>query len=399
MQKKYLPERASRKRCFLLLVIFICLYLIDNSPIPSTIGFKLYGNLLKPVLWIGLAFIIWNFARVRPAAKLKFRGSFIQWAFIFAVIYVLVSIGAGLLDGFGKSPYNHSLKGMLQNIFLVGSVLVGREVLRSYIVNSFVKKENFLIFLLVSLITTVCDFTIQKYTSLKGLESTVQFIAQYFAPTFSQNLLATYLSFLGGPVPAIIYMGILQAFHWLSPILPNLKWITTALIGILCPVFSLMIIQNIYLKEAKLLKSRDKDDESPVGWIITSLVSISIIWFSVGVFPVYPSVIATGSMEPMIKPGDVVLIDKSVNKENLSIGDVIQFKRDTILISHRIIEVIEAVEGKGYQTKGDNNSAKDYDIVRIHQVKGKIVKVVPKIGWPTLLIKNEKDIPLDQIEF
>ena len=38
--------------------------------------------------------------------------------------------------------------------------------------------------------------------------------------------------------------------------------------------------------------------------------SVAIIWFAVGLFPLYPSVILTGSMEPDIMPGDVVLVAK-----------------------------------------------------------------------------------------
>jgi len=95
----------------------------------------------------------------------------------------------------------------------------------------------------------------------------------------------------------------------------------------------------------------------------------------------------------------VVIINKAVDRNNLNIGDIIQYKRDNILISHRIIEVIYDDIGKGYITKGDNNSGRDTDIVRVEMIKGKIIKVIPKIGWPTLLIKKDKDTSLDEIEF
>jgi len=130
--------------------------------------------------------------------------------------------------------------------------------------------------------------------------------------------------------------------------------------------------------------------------MITSIVSIGIIWFSVGVFPIYPSVIATGSMEPMIKPGDVILIKKT---DDVKLNDVVQFKRDDILIAHRIIDIVEDDKGKSYRTKGDNNSAPDFELVKGEQIKGKVVKVVPKIGWPTLLVKSKKDVPLEKVEF
>ena len=157
-----------------------------------------------------------------------------------------------------------------------------------------------------------------------------------------------------------------------------------------------------YLTEARLIKEREQDQEGPFGWMITSIFSIVIVWFAVGVFPVYPSVIATGSMEPMIKPGDVILVDKATDINDiysLKVGDVIQFTRDNILISHRIIEIKEEENVKMFYTKGDNNSAVDFEPVHPEQVKGKIIKVIPKVGWPTLLIKTNKNIDLEGIVF
>src|SRR5690606_35356850 len=121
-------------------------------------------------------------------------------------------------------------------------------------------------------------------------------------------------------------------------------------------------------------------------------------WFTVGVFPIYPSVIATGSMEPMISPGDIILVKKIVNMDGINAlkeGDVIQFKRGEILISHRIVDVIENdKEGLQFRTKGDNNSTVDTNLVRPQDIKGKVEYTIPKIGWLTLFIKSNQNINL-----
>ncbi len=402
MQKKYLPVNPSKRRAFMLLGATLFLYLLDNLTISSIIDYKVYSNIIKPILWLSLAGIVWVLPRVRSRAPLKLRESLYWWAFTFAVIYIIVSVIAGLIDGFGRSPYDHSLKGILVNITVVGTMLVGREAVRSYSVNSLTKYENFMIFIPIAFLMTVSNYKIGKFIELKSIKDIVIFVAQLMIPEFLQNLMATYLAFLGGWFPALIYMGIIYGFHWFSPILPNLQWITAALVGIMCTFFSLTAMQGIYLKEARLVKNTEKDKEDLAGWIVTTLLSIGIIWFSVGVFPIYPSVIATGSMEPMIKPGDVILVEKMLKVEDLEQlkeGDVIQFDSDNILISHRIIKILEEDGVKVYRTKGDNNSVPDGDPVKPGQIRGKIVQVVPKIGWPTLLLKSKEDIPLDKVEF
>ncbi len=56
-----------------------------------------------------------------------------------------------------------------------------------------------------------------------------------FLPTLSENLLATFLALLGGPLASIAYRGTLLAFEWLSPILPDLRWTVAAFLGTLVP--------------------------------------------------------------------------------------------------------------------------------------------------------------------
>ncbi|SHI72555.1 signal peptidase, endoplasmic reticulum-type [Geosporobacter subterraneus DSM 17957] len=398
----YLPSRRSKLRCGLIFAGLIIIYILDNSLIRGWMGYRTYSYFLNPCLWLSVIYGLWTTSRLRPKSRLKHRAAINLWAFNFAVIFICISVIAGLIDGLGKSPYSRTFVGMVLNIYTAGAALIGREWIRSHLVNNLTKEDNYLVFILLALLLSCTSISFNRYAALNDYKGIVQFLAQYFIPEFCHSLFATYLAFLGGPLTSIIYLGIIQGFHWLSPILPNLKWITAALIGTLCPVFFLMSMQNIYMEAAKEIRIRKEDQESALSWVITSVVSIGIIWFAVGVFPIYPSVIATGSMEPMIKPGDVILVKKILDMDGinqLKAGDVIQFRRDSILISHRIVEVKKDEEGIRYRTKGDNNSGEDTELVKPEDVKGTIIYVIPKVGWPTLLLKSRKDIELNQIVF
>ncbi|MTI48859.1 signal peptidase I [Sporosalibacterium faouarense] len=403
IKEDFLPTKVSKLRCSILVLMVIVIYCIENSSIPSIIGSQSFNYIIKPILWGIVVLTIWLYPRANGHALLKLRGLVNLWAFNFAIIYIACSVIVGIfIEGLGKSPYAHSPIGILKNVIFVGSALIGREIFRGYLVNRIVKKENYKVFILITLFTTFISISFNSYINISGHENLVEFIAESLAPEFSKHLLATYLVFLGGPLTSIIYIGTVDGFHWLSPILPDFQWITTALIGVLCPIFFMMSVQNIYLDASKQINKSKKDNESPLSWLLVSVVSIGIVWFSVGVFPVYPSVIATGSMEPLIKPGDVILVKKVKSMDDindLKINDVIQFERGNILISHRVIEIIEDNEGKRYKTKGDNNSGPDQELVSPNDIRGKIVFVVPKIGWPTLLIKSEENIPLKGIVF
>ena len=400
--KKYLPTNRSKASCLLLIVLVIGFYLGDNLSLFSFIDSNIYNDVFKPLYWCLIIFITWRLPKIRPESKIRHRNNIYFWAFFFAVIHILIWFAFGLFEGFGENPFNTSLAGIIRNIIILGPALIGKEFVRGQLVSHSTRKENYFMFILITMLLTITNFSFTRFSGLTSIEKTVQFLAQFFLPDFSRSLMATYFSYIGGPTASIFYISIFNIVEFVSPILPNLKWITTALVGIMCPVFSLIWMQNIYMKESKLIKKSKKENESPLGWAATCIASIGIVWFAAGVFPIYPSVIATGSMEPMIKAGDMILVEKvqdMTDIEKIKVGDVIQFDRENILICHRVVEILKKEDGLYYRTKGDNNSAPDFELVKPEQVKGQVTQVIPKIGWPTLLLKSQNDISLDEIEF
>ena len=94
--------------------------------------------------------------------------------------------------------------------------------------------------------------------------------------------------------------------------------------------------------------------------------------------------ILTTSMEKTIMAGDVVVDYK--NKDNIyELGDIITFYSNRgngqITITHRIID-IKIENGKYfYSTKGDNNNTADTHYVSQDDVIGKVIFVIPKVGF------------------
>src|SRR5690625_2935534 len=69
-----------------------------------------------------------------------------------------------------------------------------------------------------------------------------------------------------------------------------------------------------------------------------------------GILGYQSKVVLSGSMEPRIKTGSVIFIKLGGDLTRFKQGDIITFQKDSILVTHRIIEVL--VEGKEYITKG-----------------------------------------------
>lgn len=99
-------------------------------------------------------------------------------------------------------------------------------------------------------------------------------------------------------------------------------------------------------------------------------------------------VIISGSMEPNINIGDIV-ITKKLDESELSVGDVISYRKGQNVITHRIVRI--NVEGGEWSvvTKGDNNNTDDDEKILYSNIEGKVIQRIPKIGKITLMLQNK----------
>jgi len=124
------------------------------------------------------------------------------------------------------------------------------------------------------------------------------------------------------------------------------------------------------------------------GFIITAGVIALLVIISA--FPINGNyqikVVQSGSMEPNIKTGSIVVI-KPVDV--YEVGDVISFyggfrlpNGEELAVTHRIVEKkVNNGGGIVYRTKGDANDDPDTNEVKERQVVGKVLFNFPYIGY------------------
>lgn len=101
-------------------------------------------------------------------------------------------------------------------------------------------------------------------------------------------------------------------------------------------------------------------------------------------------VIVSPSMVPTINVLDAI-VSFRVNTNNLKIGDIITFsssdsRYDGMTVTHRIIKTSDLEGEKVYSTKGDNNTTPDGGNVKQSEILGKVVFVVPWLGYIQYLL-------------
>lgn len=75
-----------------------------------------------------------------------------------------------------------------------------------------------------------------------------------------------------------------------------------------------------------------------------------------------PLIVLTGSMEPEIRSGDLIIC-KQIDSSEVAVGDVIAFfdpdSTGTAVLTHRVVEITEEDGSLAFRTKGDANNAAD----------------------------------------
>ena len=100
-----------------------------------------------------------------------------------------------------------------------------------------------------------------------------------------------------------------------------------------------------------------------------------------------PFIVLSGSMETEIMTGDLV-VTKEINTSKLKEGDVIAFKKDGYVTTHRI-KSIENVDGETrYITKGDNNNVEDEGYVTQDMVEGIFKSKITGLGNLAMFVQT-----------
>ncbi|MEA4925307.1 MAG: signal peptidase I [Syntrophomonadaceae bacterium] len=367
----------------ILLLLYLSGYLLTNRLVGLRMS-ALVGNYVMPAMVWGVVaiFVAW-LPGTSPQGKLRFKRLLGWLALMCVVISLLGMLLQGAVSSLGKSPYDHSLMGIMINLLTQGPAIVAFETGRAWLLNRHFARRPLPGMVLVSLLFGLLAFPVNDFARLAPGKPLVEFTGQQLCPALGQSVLASYLAWLGGPLPAIIYRGGLSALEYLSPILPNSEWISQTLLGVLTPVLGLVMVHSIYGEESRSLKPARRDD-SHLTWVLTGLAAILIVWFSLGVFSYQPKVIMTGSMEPLISPGDMVIVNKT--DKQVEVGDIIMFPLDQMKITHRVVAVQESADQRFFTTKGDANPGPDLEPVPEQKVQGKVVLVVPKIGQPARIL-------------
>ena len=241
----------------------IAVFLLVNFGLPGILPASLTRYVAQPLLWTYMAvqaFLCWKFGlETRPSLNV----SLVIVAGLIGAFQLALFFGAGLLFGFDRSPDDFQLSVLLGNLVCVGTLLAGMEISRAYLVATFSRRHPWLALTLLSLLFSLFSVPLSRFEGTDSVAAFFQSAGETLLPVFCQNLLASLLALIGGPVASLAYLSPLLAFEWLSPIQPGPQWVAVALLGSIVPLLGSSVVRWKFLRQpARERKTRPNETGS-----------------------------------------------------------------------------------------------------------------------------------------
>ena len=375
--------QKSKIFTIIIIVIMLLFGLIGTCKLVFEIN-DLYTYFLNPLFWIGLAvFLGVNIPKGYASKRLK--KEIISYILIASFSFIIIYMISGLFVTFGKNPYSTTIKGFFINLWIFYSIMVAKEYIRYLLINNVYDKDKIFISILISSVYVVLDTGLNRFINSEAITNLmlIKLLTQVILPSIARNVLFSYIAMYSDYVPAIIYEFITNAYMWISPIVPNSPWIITVVIEAIIPIIVYSYIRYTKIR-SDLFKSRQKLLKADPRGIIPIVVFVVLAsWFALGIFPISPVAIATGSMEPELYVGDIAIMKKA-SPNDIEIGDIIQYKMEGYSVVHRVIQKDQKGGTVTFITKGDNNNSPDFYPVKEDQLMGKVIYKIKYIGLPTI---------------
>lgn len=301
--------------------------------------------------------------------------------FYFVFIYV-----AGLFTGFAKTIYTFNFNNFIYNIIPTIIYIILMECIRTIYIN---KSNNNKIIIILSCIIFILYDSFSKYYlyDFKVSDELYEYIGLIVLTSIARNIFLTILCSKSNVINCVIYRIITEIYIFLVPIVPNFGPYINSVLEIALP----LIIGLILIRPPiRILASPKKSKYSKTLSVVITAILLLIVLLNSGFIKYQMFVIGSNSMNTYIYRGDVIIARRTNNKEikNIKKGEILVFRYNNKIISHRVYKIIKRNNKLYFKTKGDNNDQVDDNIVKEKDIIGTVSFRIKYIGLPSIWLRE-----------
>lgn len=141
-----------------------------------------------------------------------------------------------------------------------------------------------------------------------------------------------------------------------------------------------------------MLKTIKKIYNLITALLIIAVMALLVLLVGVRALGYQPYTVLSGSMEPKFHVGSVIYVEK-VDPRELQVGDPLTYTLDGTVITHEIVEIIEAdnVYDMQFVTQGLTNNVTDGNIP-VSSIIGRPKYTIPYLGYVAAYLQNSTAI-------
>jgi signal peptidase I len=381
MLPKLYSIRSSVWSILILLTILAVVSAFARSTGFISSNIFMYG--LQPAAALVIAGIAYFYARdTRPIARTE-SGRVLVVGSVLSVWLVLYFL-SGLIITYVHNSLFTGAKGLGINLWQFGVTAAAIEYSR-YSLIKLAGKRNMLWFGFV--LSCVLAVLLMDFTQLHQVRNAADFIKlciSNFMPAVCTSFILTYLAITCGLKAQLIYRLTLVAIIVFPPIIPKPDWYLQGISLMMLAVITFVAVDRETQADVRYPYRQRNHRRVFDGLWISGMLALAC--FMIGVFNYRPYAIPTNSMVPTYRSGALVIVEKIHNPMDVKVGDIVQYKSTSKLVTHRVVAIDTAAEGSGervFTVKGDNNPSAD-NPVRQDQIMGVVRAHVPYAGYPTV---------------
>ena len=348
-----------------------------------------YGNVFKNDLQIIFLFV--SFVALYSVFRLDIRNDFkyrqtLKTVMICLLFYFILIYVGGLFTGFAKTIYSFGFTNLIYNIIPTLIYIVLMEFIRSIYINR--SNNNKIIIVLSCIVFIIYDSFSKFYLyNLSVSDDLYEYIGLVILVSIARNIFLSILCSKSNVINCIIYRIITELYIFVVPIVPNFGPYINSVLEITLPLIIGLILMS---PSKRILPSPNMTKRGRISSIVVVSILLLIILLNSGLIKYQMFVIGSNSMNPYIYRGDVIIARRTNSKEIKQIkkGEILVFRYDKKIVSHRVYKIITRNNKLYFRTKGDNNDQVDDNLAKESDVIGTVSFRIKYIGLPSIWLRE-----------